>query len=86
MAMDLTTGWSTAFRNRRAPITVFTGTFASDDPDNYLTTFISGIYGFVLLEYCMGDCHENVKAYLFALINRCFFLSSIFFLLVNAGP
>ena len=47
MATDLTTFGSTvqystvtAFWNRRVPIMVFTGTFASDDPDKkYLMTF-----------------------------------------------
>ena len=48
MVMDLTICWSTTFRNRRAPITILEGTFASD-----------GIYGFALLKYCMGDCHED---------------------------
>ena len=46
MAMDL----SITFRNRRVSITIFLGTFVSDDPDKYVITFWE-FKGHVLLEY-----------------------------------
>ena len=55
--MDLTKRWSTTVRNRRAPISVFMGTLATDDQDKELMAFCEFM---ILREYCMVDCHEDV--------------------------